>query len=81
MTIIGVHGPDFSGQPTVALGVKDYKMTYPVVDDAQKAVWKEYGVTSHPSWALISKDGVLVQRGAGSATTMQVQKQIESALR
>jgi len=76
-----VHGPDFPEQPTVALGVKDYKMTYPVVDDAQKTVWKAYGITSRPSWALIGKDGVLVQRGAGSATTPQIQKQIETALR
>jgi len=61
--------------------VKDYKQTYPVVDDAQKVVWKAYGITSRPSWVLIGKDGAIVQRGVGSATTMQAQKLIETALR
>jgi len=81
LTIIGVHGPDFPQQPTVAEGVKDYKQVYPVVDDAQKVVWKAYGITSRPSWVLIGKDGTIVQRSVGSATTMQAQKLIETALR
>lgn len=81
LTIIGVHGYDFTGQTPVAEGVKDYKMTYPVVDDTQKSVWKAYGIASRPSWALIGKDGALIQRGVGSATTAQVQRQIEAALR
>ncbi len=81
MTIIGVHGPDFPEQPTVAEGVKDYNKIYPVVDDAQKAVWKAYGITSRPSWVLIGKDGAIVQRGVGSATTPQAQRLIETQLR
>lgn len=81
LTIVGVHGYDFTGQTPVAEGVRDYKMTYPVVDDTQKAVWKAYGITSRPSWAVIGKDGALVQRGVGSAITPQVQGRIEAALR
>lgn len=76
-----MHGYDFPGQTPAAEGVKDYKMTYPVVDDVQKKVWQAYGIFSRPSWTLIGKDGAIIQRGVGSAITPQAQKQIEAALR
>ncbi len=65
----------------VAAGVKELKITYPVVDDDAKKVWKDYSIRSQPSWALIGKDGVLIQRGVGLATTAAVKQRIEAALR
>jgi hypothetical protein len=80
LTIIGVHGNDYKGQPSVASGVKDYKINYPVVDDVEKKIWKDYGIRSRPAWALIGKDGALIQKGIGLVTTPDVQKRIEAAL-
>ncbi len=75
-----MHGNEFPGQTAVAIGVKDYKIIYPVVDDAQQQVYKAYGITAQPSWALIGKDGGLIRRGVGGAATPQVRQLIERAL-
>ncbi len=76
-----MHGNEFTGQMPVAAGVKELKITYPVVDDVEKHIWKDYGIRSQPSWALISKDGTLMQRGVGLVTTPEVRQSIEAALR
>ena len=81
MTIIGVHGNEIKGQPPVASGVKDYKITYPVVDDVNKQVWNQYSIVSQPSWALIAKDGTLIKRQVGMATTDEARQRIEAALK
>ncbi len=79
--MIGVHGPEFGSAPPVAEGVKDYKINYPVVDDANKQVWKQYGIVGQPSWALIAKDGTLIKRQAGIVTKPEVKQMIEDALK
>lgn len=76
-----MHGNDYKGQLSVASGVKELKITYPVVDDVEKQVWKDYGIRFRPSWALIGKDGSLIQKQVGEATTAEVKQRIEAALR
>ncbi len=65
----------------MASGVKELQIAYPVVDDVAKQVWKDYGVRFRPSWALIGRDGALIQKQVGEATTAEVRQRIEAALR
>jgi len=51
------------------------------VDDDAKKVWNDYSIRSQPSWALIGKDGTLIQRGVGLATTPDIKQRIEVALK
>ncbi len=76
-----MHGNEFPGQTAVSIGVKDYGITYPAVDDAQFQMYKAYGVTQQPSWALIGKDGAIVKRQAGGAAIPQVEQLIQTALK
>lgn len=76
-----MHGYDYQGQQPAAEGVKELKITYPVVDDVKKQVWKDYGVVYRPSWALIAKDGSLIDRQVGEAITPAVKQKIEAALK
>ncbi len=73
-----MHGYDFSGQTPIADGVKDFAITYPVVDDTQKTVWKKYGITSHPSWALIASDGTVLDRQVGGITAPAATQKINA---
>lgn len=75
-----MHGNEFPGQTAVSVGVKDYGITYPAVDDAQSQIYKAYGISSQPSWALIGKDGTITKRQVGGAAIPQVEQLIQTAL-
>ncbi len=43
----------------------DWGIAYPHVNDPNLETWEAYGLTSHPSFALINPDGSLHDSGAG----------------
>ncbi len=59
-TVIGVHSPEFEFEKVVAnveRAVKFYKLTYPVVQDNDMAIWTSFANHYWPAHYLIDKDG------------------------
>lgn len=60
LVIIGVHTPEFEFEKNlknVQKAVKDFGITYPVVQDNNFATWKNYNNNYWPAKYLIDKDG------------------------
>src|SRR5262245_46492345 len=58
--IIAVHAPEFPFEKkaeNVARAVKDYRLTYPVVQDNDLATWNAYANHYWPAHYLVDKDG------------------------
>lgn len=58
----------------------EWGIEYTYVNDPELATWGEYGLTSHPSFALINADGSLHDSGAGVVNTDSTVEWIESQL-
>jgi thiol-disulfide isomerase/thioredoxin len=59
-TIIGVHSPEFEFEKQAAnveRAIKFYKLTYPVVQDNDMAIWTSFANHYWPAHYLIDKDG------------------------
>ncbi len=60
LVIIGVHAPEFEfekSEKNVAQAIKDFGLTYPIVQDNNFATWKAYGNRYWPAKYFIDKDG------------------------
>ena len=68
LVVIGVHSAKFDNE-----GVSDnirnivarYELEHPVVNDAEFAVWRSYGVQAWPTFVVIDPLGMVVGRQAG----------------
>src|SRR4051794_39553585 len=62
LVVIGVHTPKFPNErntESVRKAVLRYEISHPVVNDANAAIWKRYGVDSWPTLILIDPEGKL----------------------
>ena len=74
--IIGVHSYGNLDQEFV----DEHGLTYPLLDDPERATWDQYGMQFYPSWAFIGPDGSLIHRQVGVAILPEVVSYIEDAL-
>jgi hypothetical protein len=56
----------------------EWGIEYPHVNDPELETWALYGLTSHPSYALINPDGSLHDSGAGVVETDSTIEWIEA---
>jgi DNA-binding beta-propeller fold protein YncE len=62
LVVIGVHTPKFPNEKnteSIRKAVLRYEISHPVVNDANTALWRRYGVNSWPTLILIDPDGKL----------------------
>ncbi len=60
LVIIGVHAPEFEFEKNpvnVAQAIKDFGLTYPIVQDNNFATWKAYNNNAWPAKYFIDKNG------------------------
>lgn len=60
LVIIGVHAPEFEFEKSpknVAMAIKDFGLTYPIVQDNDFATWRAYRNRYWPAKYFIDKDG------------------------
>src|SRR5713226_4548490 len=60
LVVIGVHTPKFDNEKkteSIRKAILRYEISHPVVNDANQALWRRYGVTSWPTLVLIDPDG------------------------
>ena len=61
LTIIGVHSPEFFWEKPLArvqAVVQELRITYPVVQDNDFAIWRRYGTRYWPTTVLVDRHGI-----------------------
>ena len=62
LVIIGVHTPEFEfekREKNVAQAIKDFKLTYPIVQDNDYATWRAYNNRYWPAKYFLDKEGYI----------------------
>jgi len=62
LTVIGVHTPEFTFaqyESNVERGIREFGLTYPVVVDSNREIWKSFANRYWPTKYLLDKDGYL----------------------
>jgi thiol-disulfide isomerase/thioredoxin len=62
LTVIGVHSPEFTFaqyESNVERGIREFGLTYPVVVDSNREIWKAFANRYWPTKYLLDKDGYL----------------------
>ncbi|MGD0986339.1 MAG: redoxin family protein [Candidatus Sulfotelmatobacter sp.] len=62
LTVIGVHTPEFTFaqyESNVERGIREFGLTYPIVVDSNRAIWKAFANRYWPTKYLLDKDGYL----------------------
>lgn len=62
LTVIGVHTPEFmfaQYESNVERGVREFGLTYPIVIDNDREIWKAFANRYWPTKYLLDKDGYL----------------------
>jgi len=62
LTVIGVHTPEFTFaqyESNVERGIREFGLTYPMVVDSNREIWKAFANRYWPTKYLLDKDGYL----------------------
>jgi thiol-disulfide isomerase/thioredoxin len=62
LTVIGVHTPEFTFaqyESNVERGIREFGLTYPIVVDSDREIWKAFANRYWPTKYLLDKDGYL----------------------
>ena len=84
LVIIGVHSPEFEfekSEKNVSQAIKDFKLTYPVVQDNDFATWRAYGNHYWPAKYFIDKEGYIRYSHFGEGDYDESEKVIQELLK
>ncbi|MBP6913532.1 MAG: cytochrome c biogenesis protein DipZ [Candidatus Levybacteria bacterium] len=84
LVIIGVHAPEFEfekSEKNVAQAIKDFQLTYPVVQDNDFATWRAYNNRYWPAKYFIDKDGYVRYSHFGEGAYDESEKVIQELLK
>lgn len=84
LVIIGVHSPEFEFEKNpdnVAQAIKDFGLTYPVVQDNDFATWRAYDNHYWPAKYIVDKDGFIRYTHFGEGEYDETEKVIQELLR
>ncbi|KAL8251513.1 hypothetical protein R6Q59_035206 [Mikania micrantha] len=82
-TVIGVHSAKFDNEKdldAIRNAVLRYGITHPVVNDGDMYMWRELGVNSWPTFAIIGPTGKLLAQLAGEGRRKDLDDLVEAAL-
>lgn len=83
LVIIGVHSPEFEfekDEDNVAQAIKDFGLTYPIVQDNDFATWRAYDNHYWPAKYFIDKDGFIRHSHFGEGEYDESEKVIQELL-
>lgn len=83
MTLIGVHTPDydFQGDPqAAATALKRFNITFPVVLDSNRGIWKAYANEGWPAVYLVDRLGQIVFDRLGEGRYGEFEDELRQAL-
>lgn len=83
LVIIGIHTPEFEFEKNpnnVEQAIKDFGITYPVMQDNAYATWQAYSNQYWPAHYLIDKDGKIRDTHFGEGAYDETEKKIQELL-
>jgi len=83
LTIIGIHTPEFEFEHSAAnvgAAIRQFGITYPVVQDNDYAMWNAYGTETWPSEYLIDARGIVRYSSIGEGDYARTQAAIRELL-
>lgn len=84
LVIIGVHSPEFEFEKkaeNVAQAIKDFGITYPVVQDNDFATWRAYSNMYWPAKYFIDKNGIIRHTHFGEGEYDESERVIQELLK
>jgi thiol-disulfide isomerase/thioredoxin len=84
LTVIGVHTPEFSFaqyESNVERGIREFGLTYPIVIDSDREIWKAFANRYWPTKYLLDKDGYLRFGHFGEGGYQECERMIQEGLR
>ncbi len=80
LVVIGVHSAKFSNEgqsDNIRQAILRYEIAHPVVNDAQFAIWQQYGVRAWPTAVLIDPEGYAVAAYSGEGNRERMDRDIQ----
>ncbi len=84
LTVIGVHTPEFTFaqyESNVERGIREFGLTYPIVIDSDREIWKAFANRYWPTKYLLDKDGYLRYAHFGEGSYRESEEAIRELLR
>jgi len=84
LTVIGVHTPEFmfaQYESNVERGIREFGLTYPIVVDSDREIWKAFANRYWPTKYLLDKDGYLRYAHFGEGAYHETEEAIRELLR
>jgi len=83
LTVIGVHTPEFTFaqyESNVERGIREFGLTYPVVVDSDREIWKAFANRYWPTKYLLDKEGYLRYAHFGEGAYRECEEAIRELL-
>ncbi|MFE1206917.1 NHL domain-containing thioredoxin family protein [Streptomyces sp. NPDC058762] len=80
VVIVGVHSPKFAHETehrALLDAVERYGVEHPVLDDPERATWRQYAVRAWPTLAVIDPEGYVVAQYTGEGHAPAIQRLVE----
>lgn len=84
LTVIGVHTPEFTFaqyESNVERGIREFDLTYPIVIDSNREIWKAFANRYWPTKYLLDKEGYLRYGHFGEGGYAECEQVIHELLR
>jgi len=84
LIIIGVHSPEFEfekDKDNLAQSIKDFGLTYPIVQDNDFSTWRAYDNHYWPAKYIIDKDGYIRYTHFGEGNYEETEQKIQELLK
>lgn len=84
LTVIGVHTPEFTFaqyESNVERGIREFGLTYPIVIDSNREIWKAFANRYWPTKYLLDKEGYLRYGHFGEGGYRECEEAIQELLR
>jgi len=84
LTVVGVHTPEFTFaqyESNVERGIREFGLTYPIVIDSNREIWKAFANRYWPTKYLLDKDGYLRYGHFGEGGYGECEQVIQELLR
>ncbi|CAH9080213.1 unnamed protein product [Cuscuta epithymum] len=81
--VVGVHSAKFDNEKdleAIRNAVLRYEVTHPVVNDGEMNLWRELGINSWPTFAVVGPNGKLLAQIAGEGHRKDLDDLVEAAL-
>jgi thiol-disulfide isomerase/thioredoxin len=83
LVVIGVHSAKFANEgqnENIRQAMLRYEINHPVVNDAQFAIWHQYGVRAWPTLVMIDPEGYAVGVYSGEGNLARIDRDIQLIL-